>query len=66
MSEDEFDAAKWTNRMTCRYHGEEREIVLVDFEEKLIGLRSVCDEGVIDYVRCQSVSDVTFPEEAND
>lgn len=63
MTGEEFDAASWRNGATCIYHDKRRTIVSVDFEEQLIGLKNGSNEDMIDYVRCESVSDVTFPKE---
>lgn len=57
----EFDERYWTNGMTCDYGGDLREIVSVDFAEKLIGLKSLTDDGGIDMVRCENVTNVTCP-----
>lgn len=58
----EFDERYWTSGMTCNYCGERRDIASVDFAEKLIGLKSLSDDGGIDMVRCENVNDVTCNE----
>lgn len=63
MTRDEHNAAIWVNCMTCVYKGSTRQIVSADFEEQLIGLKNESDEAMIDYVRCESVIDVTYPKE---
>jgi len=61
MTADEFDGSNWLNGMTCVYRGDIREIVSCDAVERLIGLMGMDDEEAIDMVRCEKVSDVTYP-----
>jgi len=61
MTLDEFNERYWTNGMTCDYCGQRRDIASVDFAEKLIGLKSLSDDGGIDMVRCENVTNVTCP-----
>jgi hypothetical protein len=61
MTLDEFNERYWTNEMTCEYGGVRREIVSVDFVEKLIGLKSCSDSDDVDMVRCENVRDVMCP-----
>jgi hypothetical protein len=54
---DEFDERYWKNGLVCDYRGVRREIVSVDFAERLIGLKSLSDDEV-DMVRCENVNNV--------
>jgi hypothetical protein len=61
MTLDEFDRRYWRNGLVCDYCGARREIVSVDFAERLIGLKSLSDDEV-DMVRCENVSNVRESE----
>lgn len=61
MTLNEFDDRYWTNGMTCEYSGARREIVSVDFVERLIGLKSIDEPDIIDMVRCENINDATCP-----
>ena len=58
MTQDEFDETFWLNGMKCTYDSRHREVMCVDFFERLIGLHSLSETGDIDWVRCENVSDV--------
>lgn len=61
MTVEEFNNTKFGARMQVIYRGEAREIVSVDFEEKLIGLNDKFydpedpdDIAQINWVRCEN------------
>lgn len=58
MTQEQFDKQKWGVDMKCVYDERIRDIVSVDFEERLIGLRpeTIFDKGDdISWVRCENV-----------
>jgi hypothetical protein len=60
MSIEDFDKTRWGAGMKVTYHGKERDIASVDFQEKLIGLvedNEIGDpdeESSLDWVRCEN------------
>lgn len=56
MTIKEFDNIGWTPNMVCEYCEEEREIISVDFEEKLVFMAN--DGGGQMVARCENVSKV--------
>jgi len=63
MTIEEFDKTSFKAEMKAMYKGEIREIVTVDFEEKLIGFEDPTEElfdeegesiAVINWVRCEN------------
>lgn len=62
MTQDEFSNQRWSAGMTCKYNGEWRKIIAVDFVEKLIGLNPLAVNARPDevtYVRCENVTAIT-------
>jgi hypothetical protein len=55
MTIDQFDAQGWTSGMFCTYHKKRRLIVMLDFEEKLVGLQNQDDATIVDWVRCENM-----------
>ena len=43
MTIEEFDKARFTGQMKCKYKGKEYDIISVDFEERIIGIFEVDD-----------------------
>ncbi len=55
MTRQEFNKSKWGAGMKAAINGSVRDIVSVDFEQKLIGLEIEGDDENIDWVRCENV-----------
>jgi hypothetical protein len=56
MTKEEFDNTKFHADMQCIYKGKTRELISVDFEERLIGLVSESDPDMCDWVRCENIN----------
>lgn len=56
MTREEFSKKGFYGAMPVIYKDKVRLVRSVDFEEDLIGLVSECDQGDIDWVRCENVS----------
>ena len=59
MTQDEFDHRHWINGTVVLYRGNWRDVVAVDFVEKLIGLKNI-DGDQLDWIRCENISAVTL------
>jgi len=61
MTIEEFDNTEWTGQMKCEYKGKGFDIVLVDFEEKIIAINETDTldyEGypILDWKRCENIT----------
>jgi hypothetical protein len=54
MTTEEFDKQRWGVDMKCIYDGKTRDIISVDFPERLVGL-SYDGESEVQWVRCENV-----------
>lgn len=59
MTQEQFDAQKWKVDMKAIYEEKERDIISVDFPERLVGL-SYDGDSEIQWVRCENV-ELTHP-----
>jgi len=55
MTQDEFDNTIFNAGMTCIYKSKTRDIVSVEFDEQLIGLRIDHDDEEQQWVRCENI-----------
>ena len=65
MTKEEFDNTGWGADMWCIYKGASYHVVIVNFEEALLGLDDGSGGDEIDdltWVRCESVS-LTNPQQ---
>ncbi len=57
MTQDEFMKTEWTAGMKGTYQGVEKNIISVDFKERLIAF-DFYGTGDLNWVRCENVSNV--------
>ena len=55
MTLEEFDNTKFHADMQCIYKSRTRDVVSVDFEEKLLALVNESDPDLWDWVRCENI-----------
>ena len=55
MTRDEFNNTKFTANTTALKDGEWHPVVMIDFEEAILGLDMFNDSDNLSYVRCESV-----------
>jgi hypothetical protein len=54
MTQEQFDKQEWGVNMKCNYDNLIRDIISVDFQERLVGLSEPQSEN-IQWVRCENV-----------
>lgn len=55
MTPEDFDKQKWGVDMKCIYENVTRDIISVDFPERLVGLVYDSDDTQIQWVRCENI-----------
>lgn len=55
MTQQEFDNTRFYADTKAIYKGEVREVVALDFDERLLGLKNEMHPDERDWVRCENV-----------
>lgn len=71
MDFEQFDNTKFCGNMWAVHNGDKKFVVTANFPERLFGLlpekpnSDFDDEGMIEWVRCENVSEVFYTGEKN-
>lgn len=55
MTIEEFDNTSFTGMMQCEFRGKAYDIVIVDFQERLIAIDEFDDMDQLSYKRCENI-----------